>query len=269
MSSMALVGLGALGAHLAHPHQCILQLLQPLTLVLTDEAHAPRQGVAAAAGDAAADERVERVALGHAQARHDRKGERGEQLAVVTDLGAPTDLAAIAVLGLLGDADALLSGVLAEALDPGRQRRGLGGRGVVGEAVRGKTADDEDLFSVERDLRRPGEPLVREAAREPAAYLLGIGFGSGSGSVLMLGGASHGLHDYTLTALRYWEPQTGRGRAAARRGARRRVRRARRAGWDRSRGGRGADGRGGRARGGRRGRRRWPPVGVPDQRLVV
>ena len=66
----------------------------------------------------------------------------GEQLAALTDLDAPGDLAAGAVLELAGDLDALVAGALAELLDPpgacsrllgvgrafGRGRRRRGGR---------------------------------------------------------------------------------------------------------------------------------------------
>src|SRR5437763_1412029 len=54
-----LLGLGAFGAHLAHLHQGVLELADPLALVLAHEAHAPGQRVAAAAGHATAHEGVE------------------------------------------------------------------------------------------------------------------------------------------------------------------------------------------------------------------
>src|SRR5947199_123869 len=60
MSSTTLFALcrdGAFGAHLAHLLESFLQLGEPLLLVLADEAHAPGQRLAAAAGHAPAHQR--------------------------------------------------------------------------------------------------------------------------------------------------------------------------------------------------------------------
>ena len=58
-----------------------------------------------------------------AQPGHHRHREVGEQRPAPVDLDAPGDLAVEPVLGLAGDRDPLLAGVLAEAADPARPRR--------------------------------------------------------------------------------------------------------------------------------------------------
>src|SRR5258706_470196 len=79
--------------------QGVAELADPLALVAVDETHAPRQGLAAAAGDAGVDERVEHGALGVAQPRHHGHRQMGEQVALAVDLHAPGHLAAEPVLG--------------------------------------------------------------------------------------------------------------------------------------------------------------------------
>ena len=73
--------------------------------------------------------------------------------ALVAAARAPRDLAAGALLGLVGDPHALLARVLAEALDAGRAGRGPGRVvGVLRVVGLGEAADDEDLLAVGRHL---------------------------------------------------------------------------------------------------------------------
>src|SRR5690606_4209085 len=85
---------------------------------------------------------------------------------------APGDLLAEPPLGLLGDLDAPLPGLLAEAADePVDERRALL---VVHVARRvGQRADDRDLLTVPDDLRGAGEPALGEPSGEPSAHLRG------------------------------------------------------------------------------------------------
>src|SRR6185312_11981376 len=113
------------------------------------------------------------------QPRHHRHRSDGEQLLGVADPRAPRDLAAVAVLGLAGDLDALLAGGLAEPGNPARLGGGALGatRVTLGELAlhRPQRADDDDLLAVHRDLRCRREPPVGEAAREPGGGVVGAG----------------------------------------------------------------------------------------------
>jgi hypothetical protein len=89
----------------------------------------------------------------------------GEQVRVLADRGAPGDLAAVALLGLLGDGDPLGAGVLAPAGDPAL---GSGGRGLAFTAVHGRQlTDDDDLLAVDAHARRPDEPVRGQPPGEP------------------------------------------------------------------------------------------------------
>ena len=119
--------------------------------MLPDEAHAPGQRLAPAAGDARLDERVEDAAILEAEPGHDRDAEGGEQLLHATAAGAPGDLAAEEPLGVTGDAHAGVAGLAAEPRDAGA----AGGRpgalgGVGGELGLVDLADDEDLVGIGR-----------------------------------------------------------------------------------------------------------------------
>src|SRR2546430_13980056 len=94
--------------------------IYPVGLVHSDQAHAPGQSLAPAAGDAAGDERVEDRALVHAQPGHDRDAEGGEDPRLVPAPSAPGDLAAKLALGVARDPDPVVAGLLAEAVDPGQ-----------------------------------------------------------------------------------------------------------------------------------------------------
>src|SRR5438874_1815070 len=139
-----------------------------------DQSHAPRERVTATARDAAAHEGVEHGALLHPQPGHHRDAEGREEHPLAAALRAPRHLAAEVVLRLVGDADALVACVLPEAVDPSRTGGGLRrGRRAPGELDVGERAHDQDLLAVRGDLRRAGEPLIRQAASEPARQLLG------------------------------------------------------------------------------------------------
>ena len=86
---------------------------------------------------------------------------------------APGHLPFEAALGLSGDADPALAGVLAERLDPaGAGLVALGLGGVVGQVHVGDREDHRDLVSVDRHLGRHDLPLVGQPAGEPAAHPL-------------------------------------------------------------------------------------------------
>ena len=79
----------AAGAHPLDVGDGVAELADPVGLVLTDEAHAPRQRLAAAAGHAGIDERVEHGPLVHAQAGHDRDALGREALGDARRSGRP------------------------------------------------------------------------------------------------------------------------------------------------------------------------------------
>ena len=94
--------------------------------------------------------------------------------ALVAATRAPRDLAAGALLGVVGDAHAFAACLLAEPLDARSAGRGPGR--VVG-AFRiggsGDATDDEDLLAVGGDFGRPGEPVVGQAPGEPGGERFG------------------------------------------------------------------------------------------------
>ena len=140
--------------------------------VATDQAHAPRQRLAAAAGHAGVDERVEDGPLAHAQSGHHRGAVGREQLLVVAATGTPGDLAAPERLGVGGDGHAALAGVLPEPADAGP----MGHLGPVGVEIGGRRRciehpDHQDLLPIGADIGRPLEPSVGQPPGEPAADL--------------------------------------------------------------------------------------------------
>src|SRR3954451_14173482 len=108
---------GTAAAYVGHVLEGLAQLLEPLTLVLADEAHAPRQRLTPAAGDPGLDQHVEHGALGQAQPGHDRDAQAREQLLPVAAARPPRHLSAVAVLGLTSERDPDVAGVLAEGGD--------------------------------------------------------------------------------------------------------------------------------------------------------
>ena len=78
--------------------------VDPLGLVLGHQAHAPGQRLAAAAGHAGVDQRVEHPAVAHAQPGHDRHARRREEDRGAAAHGAPRHRAPEGGLGLVGDA---------------------------------------------------------------------------------------------------------------------------------------------------------------------
>src|SRR6266498_186157 len=172
-----LSGLGArdraLRPDLLDGDQRLLEVLQPLALLLGDQLDAPGQRVAPAAGHAGVDQRVEHVALRHPQPRHHRDRQRGEQVPLAADLDAPRDLAAVPPLALPGDSHALLPGVLPELLHAALARR-LSGclAGALSRLGVRERPDHEDLLPVVAHLGRPGEPPLGDPARKPPAQLV-------------------------------------------------------------------------------------------------
>ncbi len=113
--------------------------------MLPDQAHAPGQGLAPAAGHPGVDQGVEGRSLVHAQPGHHRHAGRGERDVVRPASHRPGDLALELQLGLGRDAHALFAGVVAE-----RHHRASGSPG------RGP-------------LRRPTAERARPALRSPGS----------------------------------------------------------------------------------------------------
>src|SRR5947207_12213211 len=93
---------GSFAADLVHLDERVAQTLDPVGLVHPDQTHAPGERLAAAPGDAAGHERVEDRPLAHAQARHHRHAEGGEDLGDVAAAGSPGHLAPELTLGVSG-----------------------------------------------------------------------------------------------------------------------------------------------------------------------
>src|SRR5207245_5313237 len=95
----------------AHDHR-LAEALDPVRLVHSDEPDAPRQGIAAAAGDSARHQRVEHRPLRHPEASHDRQAEGGEHPGFITAAGAPGNLAPEAALSFACDLEPLVPRLL-------------------------------------------------------------------------------------------------------------------------------------------------------------
>ena len=108
----------ALVADLLDRRHGVAQLVDPLRLVLGHQADAPGQRLAAAARHAGVDQRVEGLAVVHAQPGHDRHAGRREEDAGAPALGAPRHGTPEGRLRLVGDAHAGAAALLAEAADP-------------------------------------------------------------------------------------------------------------------------------------------------------
>src|SRR5215471_7384696 len=179
---------GPLGPNLFYVAQRVPQGGEPGVLVLPHQPHAPGERIAAAAGHAGLDERVEHPALGLAQPGHDRNGKCGEHHFPALADHAPGHLAAEQPLRLPRDPDPGLAGLLAEPpapagrdrIRPGLSRPGLGalGRRLGGLGFglpgphRGQVTDNRDRLTVQHYFGLAVEPAVRQAAKKPAAYLL-------------------------------------------------------------------------------------------------
>src|SRR5438132_11068125 len=109
----------AFAADLVHLHQGVPETLDPVRLVHPDQAHAPGEGVAPAASDAAGDQRVEDRALLHPQARHHGHADGAEHLLLVAAAGPPPHLPATPPPGLPGDPHPLLAPLLSDPVDAG------------------------------------------------------------------------------------------------------------------------------------------------------
>src|SRR6266550_7841020 len=184
--------LRALLADLLNLLERLAEVRQPLFLSLGDQSDAPRERVAARAGDAGVDQRVQDLSLGHPEPRHRGDRERREKLTLVRTPCTPADLATEPAFGFVRDPHPLGAGVLAEPGDPCFGGRGPRlGAGVLRELGLGQGADDEDLVPVERNIDRPDEPLRREPTGEPTFEVF-----------LEIALLSHGsrLHDYIHTS---------------------------------------------------------------------
>src|SRR5262249_60571186 len=105
-------------ASLLHLAQGATQRAEPGVLVLPDQAHAPGERVAAAAGRPGIDERVEHPALGLAQPGHNRGGKCGEHHFPPLAHHAPGNLTAEPPLRLARDPDPRLPRLLTEPPAP-------------------------------------------------------------------------------------------------------------------------------------------------------
>ena len=154
-------------ADVLHPVDRLPELADPVVLVVTDQADAPGERLAAAAGDAAVDEGVEHLTLLEAKPGHGRSVDGGEVRLGLATPCAPADGATERLLGLVGDRHALLAGRFAEGDD----------LLFVGEpgAGRSEVADDEDLVGVVADAGDLGEPSVGQRIGEPRREGLGVG----------------------------------------------------------------------------------------------
>src|SRR5579871_1046463 len=168
---------GPLGANLFYLTQCAAQGTEPGVLVLADQADTPGECVAAAAGHAGLDERVQHPALGLAQPGHHRDRKCGEHHFPSLGHHAPGHLAAEPQFRLVGDPDPGVTGLLAKPpAPPRRQNLSLGrpfGRGPLFRTLlhRRKLPDDGDLLTVHNHRRLPDEPPLREALQEPSTHL--------------------------------------------------------------------------------------------------
>src|SRR5665213_3861891 len=185
-------GARPLAANLLHGSESLPEALDPFVLVAADEAYAPGESLTAAARHAGVDECVENGPVTEAQPGHHWYTEGGEVLLDVTAARPPRHLAAEEALGLRGDPDATVAGLVAEAGDPSGPR-GRAGRlvGVGGQFRLRDRSHDEDLVAVAGDGRWPGEEVVGNAPRKPAGQFVVSVRG------LRLAASFHGLHDYT------------------------------------------------------------------------
>src|ERR1022692_2699559 len=191
-SSLGSADIGTFGPRLLNSGECSAEALDPLGLMLADKADAPRECLAAAAGDTRLDERVEHAAILEPEPGHDRDAQGGEELLDATAAGSPGDLAAEEALGVAGDLDACVASVAPESGDPGAASSCTGAfGGVSGKLGLIDLADDQDLVGIGGDGGgRLVEPLG-QAAGEPAGDFV---VGERVGSTVSF----HGLHDYTV-----------------------------------------------------------------------
>ena len=168
-SSLGSGDIGTFGPRLLHCGERAAQALDPVGLMLADQADAPGQRLAAAAGDARLDQRVEHAAILEPEPGHDRDPKGGEELLDATAAGSPGDLAAEEALGVAGDLDPCVAGVAPESRDPGAAGCGAGAFGGISRKLGFiDLADDQDLVGIGGDGGgRLVEPLG-QAAGEPA-----------------------------------------------------------------------------------------------------
>src|SRR5438132_2530193 len=158
-----------LTAHLLHTRQGLPQAGDPVGLVLRHEPHAPRERLTPAARHPRVDQSVEHPPVLETEAGHDRDAEGGEQFLLATAPRPPGDLAPEDALRLVGDANASVARLVAEARNPSRAGRGAHALGSIGgDLGLVDVTDDQDLVTIGGDRRGAGEELVGQAAGEPA-----------------------------------------------------------------------------------------------------
>src|SRR5215467_1491741 len=163
---------GPLGANLFYLTQCVAQGTEPGVLVLADQAHAPGECVAATAGHAGLDERVQHPALGLPQPGHHRDRKCGEHHFAALAHHAPGHLAGEPHLRLARNANPGVAGLLTEPpAPPRRQSLSLASPLSRGPLHRRKFPNDRDLLTIHNHLRLPGKPPLRNPPQEPRPYL--------------------------------------------------------------------------------------------------
>ena len=161
---------GAFGAHVVDRGHRVPQLGQPLVGVLADQLDRPGQRVGTRPRHPRVDQGVEHLTLRLLQPGHHRNRDMGEQHRLAGYPHTPGNLAAVAVLRLVGDGHPLRTGLLTEARGPAR---GVGFALVVRRAR--QRSDDGDLFAVDDDAGVAVEPGVRQASGEPVRGVAGFG----------------------------------------------------------------------------------------------
>jgi hypothetical protein len=124
--------------------------------MLTNEFDAPRQSLCPRAGDSGIDECVEHLAFGLTKPGHRRCGLMGEQCLRFACASTPRDSSLELTLEILSDGDALVTGFLAEPLNPT-----FGSRLCVNlsrDIAQIERSNDGDFIAIDRNLRCLGEP---------------------------------------------------------------------------------------------------------------
>ena len=134
--------------------------------MLADEADAPGERFASAAGDPAVDQGVEHLTLLESKAGHGRRVDGGESHLALAAHHAPAHLSPESRLGVVGDGDTGFAGCLTEGDD----------LLLVSETGtwRPQVAGDEDLVGVVTNGEAVGEPPRREGVAEPVGENWGV-----------------------------------------------------------------------------------------------
>src|ERR1700730_12114470 len=171
-----LLKLGSLRTQVVDRGHGVAQLGQPLFGVLADQFHRPGQRIGARPGHARVDQGVEHLPLRLLQPRHDRDRDMGEQDPLATDVDTPGNLAAVAILRLVGDVHPFRPGFLAKARDTARSVSfAFFVRCFVRALWIAELTDYRDLLPVDDDSRVTVEPGVGQASGEPVRCGAGVG----------------------------------------------------------------------------------------------